>query len=100
PGNRREIRGRRRRAGGAEVIEVDAAAEESDTRVKLPLGEVELVASGEDEIRPSYQVALFLRDLGRGVRKLRELVHAVVDDGERIRERVDLRRHERRVEPV
>ena len=67
-----------------EVRDVHAARERVDLRMQVPLRLVEALAAGQHEIRALHQLRLALPQGGRRAGEGRELVHAVVDHGERL----------------
>ena len=80
----------RRVAGGSRrrvVVGVDGARQAEHVRVAAALGLVEARAAGEHQVGALQQRGLALAHLARRVLERRQLVHAVVDDGSRLRGR-------------
>src|SRR6185369_2600133 len=81
-----------------EVMSIDAAWKRKDRVVLIALRLIQSLAAGENEIRELEQFAFTHRQTLRRVFEGRELVHAVVHDGERMQMPREIKGH-RRVVP-
>ena len=67
-------------ARGPEVRDIDAAGEQMNVAVQVPLGLVQAVSAGKHDVRALQQPTLLLEHHGRRAAKGSEFVHAVIDD--------------------
>src|SRR5439155_24256679 len=85
-------------AGLRVVLRIDTACEEMRARVVRPLRFIEACAACEDHVREPEEACLLLLQARRRERKVRQLVHNVVDD-EVWLDGLEKELRERRVEP-